>query len=296
MQSWQQSPAFRFVPEEVRAFAAASYPWRIEAAVYRSDLAHRLPDGLAMPRALGVLDLDPDAVVVWLSTVDHPPVPWDDARYERAAYLLGRLSASRPVAELGNVGDFDWSVMDYVLGRVAHDVVPHVLSDEPWGDPEVARRFGDDLRERLRGECARVEEHGRELLGLPHLVTHGDASPGNLLPGPEPDAITLIDFGFFHANPVAFDLGQLVGGEVQLGRLPDAPLDELDERCVTAYHRGLGDEGCEVDLDVVRRAHALQLFLFSGISTLPDEGMTGAQVAARAALARHSLDLLDRTG
>jgi hypothetical protein len=295
VQAWHHSPFFQDVPEPVRELAKASYPWDVEAAAYRSDLRERLPAGLAMPRAFRILDLEPDAVVIWLEAVEHAPPCWDASRFERAAHLLGRLAGSDRVRELGHLTGFRWSPMNYVVGRVLHDVVPRVTAQEPWQDPDVQGCFGD-LEDRLRAECGRIEERGAELVAMPVLTSHGDASPGNLLPGRDPDEVVLIDFGFFLPNAVGFDLGQLVGGDVQLGRLPDLPLAELDERCVTAYVRGLAAEGCEVPLDVVRRAHALQLFLFSGISSLPDEGMPPAQVAARAALARQSIDLLDRTG
>ena len=130
---------------------------------------------------------------------------------------------------------------------------------------------------------------------MPHLASHGDATANNLLASTDPDGFVLIDFGFWLRQPVGFDLGQLMAGEVQLGRLPDVPLPELDARCVAAYTRGLAEEGVDIPLDVVQRAHALQLLIFAGLSSLPDEGMPAEQVAARAALARHSLDLFDAT-
>ena len=58
VQSWGRSPAFRFVPEEMREYALASVPFEAEPRVYRSDLADRLPPGLTMPRAYAVIDLD----------------------------------------------------------------------------------------------------------------------------------------------------------------------------------------------------------------------------------------------
>ena len=65
---------------------------------------------------------------------------------------------------------------------------------------------------------------------------------------------------------------------------------------------GLAEEGVAVDLATLRRAHALQLLLFTGLSSIPfellDEQPTDAlraMAATRAAIARHSLDLLDQT-
>jgi hypothetical protein len=58
VQNWSRSPQFAMVASEIREMAAASVPWRTEASVYRSDLANRLPEGLSMPRALAVIDID----------------------------------------------------------------------------------------------------------------------------------------------------------------------------------------------------------------------------------------------
>lgn len=294
VQAWQHSPTFQQIPAEVREIAAASYPWRIEAEVYRSDLARRLPEGLSMPRAVGVFDVDPDSVVVWLETVPEDVAPWDLAQYERAAYLLGRLAARPGVLELSAVGNFPWDVTDYVDTRLQFDVIPQVQADETWQHPAVARLFGDDLRDRLRAACGLADAYGRELAALPHLASHGDACRNNLLGGQRGDLV-LIDFGLWLPKPVGHDLGQLVAGELQLGRAPTTPLGALDERCVAAYARGLADEGFLIDIDVVRRAHALQLFLFNGAPGLPEPGEPDDHIAARALLVRHSLDLLDAT-
>ena len=62
VQEWSRSPYFADVPPDFREQAARMVPWRTEAEVYRSDLADRLPDGLGMPRALGVYDLDEQVV------------------------------------------------------------------------------------------------------------------------------------------------------------------------------------------------------------------------------------------
>jgi hypothetical protein len=296
VQAWHHSPFFQLVPDHLRETAAASYPWRIEAAVYESGLAGHLPDGLSMPRSLGVFWLPEDQVVVWLEAVAHEEPPWDPNRFERVAHLLGRLSGCAALDERGEVADFPWRTADYVRGRLAAQVLPAVADDTTWESPVVAEAFGDHLRDRLRIACAAAASYAEELDALPWFVSHGDASPGNLLPGREPGGVVLVDFGFWMPKPVGFDLGQLVGGDVQLGRVPALPLDELDERCVAAYTRGLAAEGAQVDLAVVRRAHALQLFLFAGASSLPDPGMSLEVTRARAALARHSLDLLDRTG
>ena len=60
VQAWHHSPFFADVPEEAREMARASYPWRTEPLAYASDLGDRLPDGLTMPRAVGVVEFEPD--------------------------------------------------------------------------------------------------------------------------------------------------------------------------------------------------------------------------------------------
>jgi hypothetical protein len=74
IQSWSRSPLFEDVPPEHREMAEASVPWRTEALAYRSDLRERLPEGLCMPRALGVFDLDEKSAAVWLEEVRRPGI------------------------------------------------------------------------------------------------------------------------------------------------------------------------------------------------------------------------------
>ena len=81
-------------PASYQEMAAASVPWRTEGLAYASDLGDRLPEGLSMPRSLGVHDLDELSTAIWLEAVDRPAVEWDLERYRRAAYLLGRMAAS----------------------------------------------------------------------------------------------------------------------------------------------------------------------------------------------------------
>ncbi|MFC5179553.1 phosphotransferase [Nocardioides taihuensis] len=282
VQCWSRSPEFRSVPEDFREVAASSVPWRTEPLVYRSDLGDRLPDGLRMPRALGVFDLDALSSSLWLEDVRHPAVAWDLDRYTRAARLLGRLAASERVRPLADVGAFTWSIWQYVHGRVAVDVLPRLPS---------LTGLPPDLHARLLAAAERVPTVTEELVSLPRLTSHGDACPNNLLAGGDPGSFVLIDYGFWLPNPLAFDLGQLVAGEWQLGRRHTDPLPVVDEACVAAYTAGLAQEGLTLSVADVRRAHALQLFLFVGLSTALDDD----HAADRAELVAFSLDLLEAT-
>ncbi len=302
VQSWSRSPLFAEVPADYREMAAASVPWRTEGLAYASDLGDRLPEGLSMPRSLGVHDLDELSMAIWLEAVDRPVVTWDLERYRRAAHLLGRMAASPTVAPLADVGAFEWSVRSYVFGRLDMQVLPVLRDDGVWQHPAIAEAFGDDLRDRLRAAALRVDGWLEELDRMPVLTTHGDYSPNNLLPGPTPDGFTLIDFGFWMPNPIGYDLGQLLVGEVQLGRCSPATLPETEAAILPAYVAGLADEGMVVDEATVRRSHALLLMIFTGFSALPFEqiGSTSPEAfraiaADRAELARFCLDLVEST-
>jgi len=302
VQSWSRSEFFQYVPDEMKEFAEASVPWRTEPLAYGSDLGDRLPDGLTMPRAVGVFDLDEKSASVWLEKVDVMPRPWDDARYQRAAYLLGRLAGSPRVAELADVGQHGFSLQDYADGRLSAQVIPMLHDDGVWRHPLVAVTFGDELRDRLRAAAARVPAYVAEVLSLPHLPGHGDACPNNLLTTGE-DSFTLIDFGFWMPMPVGGDLSQLLIGDVQIGKQRAGDLGARDDAHITAYVSGLRDEGCDIPEPVVRRAHALHMLMMSGLSAVPVElfdqppsTALEAQVSDRAAIARFCLDRVAATG
>jgi hypothetical protein len=303
VQCWSRSPLFEPVPPEIRDMAAAGVPWRTEPLVYRSDLAARLPEGLSMPSVLGVFDLDELSASIWLAEVPAYDWPWDLDRYRRAAYLLGRLAGSQRIAPLADIGEHAWTVRDYVNGRFRHQVVPMLRDDDLWTHPLLADAFGPDLRERMRDAALRVPSWVEELAAAPHLPAHGDACPNNLLGAPSRDDFILIDFGFWKPLPLGFDLGQLVLGDVQLGRRPGASLAETDAAVVPAYVEGLAVEGMPVDPTVVRRLHALQMLIFSGLSSMPFEHLDAAPspkltnlAADRAALATYCLNLAEATG
>ena len=116
------------------------------------------------------------------------------------------------------------------------------------------------------------------------------------------DDIVLIDFGFWGTAPVGFDLGQLLLGEIQLGRRPAHTFPQLEEACLPAYVRGLRDEGCNTPVHQVRRAHAIAMTIFHAIPSIPYEHRTaeaGPELhtlfADRAAMARSILDLRHAT-
>ena len=154
---------------------------------------------------------------------------------------------------------------------------------------------------RAAADC--VPAYVEELMTLPHVTGHGDACPNNLLAVEGSDDFTLIDFGFWMPMPVGADLGQLIVGDIQIGKLRAGDLAARDDAHLAEYVRGLRDEGCDIPEPVVRRAHALHLLLMSGLSALPDELLDrdpfDPEVVTlstdRAAIARFCLDRVEAT-
>ena len=161
---------------------------------------------------------------------------------------------------------------DYLYGRLTHQVLPVLRNDEVWQHPIVAPAFDADLRARLLEAADRVHDYTEELAQCPLATGHGDACPNNLLVRPDADDFTLIDFGFWRMLPIGFDLGQLLVGDVQIGRRSSDDLQERDEACLAAYVEGLRAEGRRrAGVPSYARAHALHLLIFTGLSTLPME-------------------------
>ncbi len=303
VQSWARSPQFAAIPPHLAEVAEAGVPWRTEPLVYRSDLASRLPPGLTMPRAAAVRDLDEKSAAVWLEEIPVVPRVWTVDQLSEAAYLLGRLAARPAVQELAGIGNFAnvRVVRAYVDGRLSHQVLPMLRSEEIWRHPLVAMTFDAELRERLLSAADLVEQYANELEQMPMGASHGDACTNNLLVRPD-QSLVLIDFGFWAPEPLGFDLSQLVLGDVQLGRSPADELPATDRACTAGYVDGLRAEGCEVDAAVVRRAHALLMLIFSGLSAVPFEFLAGPPTdevrrlaTNRATAARYILDLVDHT-
>jgi hypothetical protein len=277
VQSWERSPVFLMVPEAMRAEALAMIPWEREPAVYRSDLGDRLPEGLTMPAARRVSDVDDRSAAVWLDAVDVQPVRWDGPRFERAAHLLGRLAASPRVAPVGAIGETLQLHRRYAAGRVAGQVLPALLDDDFWRHPVLAAGFDPAVRDRLRDAAARMPGFLDELDTAPLGTSHGDACPRNLLvrQGCPDGSFVLIDFGFWGRAPLGFDLSQLLLGEVQTGERSASDLPGLEAVVVPAYVAGLAAEGTDVDLAVVQRTHVLLALLFNGLSAMPFELLGG---------------------
>jgi hypothetical protein len=303
VQSWAHSPAFQSVPPELRAVAAKMLPWEVEPRAYQSELAAALPIGLRMPQTYDVIELDESSAAIWLEDIDIDDITWTAVHFRRAAELLGRFAVSPAVrAAVAPLGPLigPRTVREYAGGRVAAMVIPALLGDELWSHPLVAGSFDSELRRRTLSLVDRLPALLDELDQLPSGVCHGDACSRNLLMTRSHHDLVMIDFGFLRYAPLGFDLSQLILGEIQLGERDPDQLEAIGEVAFGAYVDGLRQAGSQANVDQVRRAHAISMAIFSGLSAIPFELLGEPPTdrvrqifAARAAVARY---ILDRVG
>jgi hypothetical protein len=302
IQAYQRSPLRLAVPAPLRAGAAAVVPWHTEADLYRSDLRHRLPPGLTTPRALAVRDLDEDSAALWLERVPVRPVAWDVERHARAAYLLGRFTASPAVAPLVTAVHGARTPRVYADGWLAGVVRPAFSGTDLWEHPLVQEAFDSRLRRRLEAAFDSLPALLDELDEAPVAAAHGDACPANLLVAADRPDLVMVDFGFCGQAPLGTDLGQLVLGQVQTGHRRVADLPALEAACLDAYMAGVEAEGGGADAARLQRSHAVLMTVFTALSAVPVEHLDADPtpalrrlVHARASVARFVLDLLDDT-
>lgn len=227
-------------PAEFRELVG-QFPWRDEAEFLLSDFA--LPPGFRRPRVLRVDDLG-DRIGLWLEDVRCADVAWDLPRFRRAALGLGR-----------------WA------GRAF------------GGAPGRALRLlyeGRLVREAfLRPDCSPFAERVPELLArleaLPQATGHNDACPQNLLvPADDPESFVVIDVGWQCPSPIGADLGQLLVGLVQEGRMAVADLPPVREAIIDAYLEGLRLEHRAVSREEVVLGCDGSLALRSAFHSAPD--------------------------
>jgi hypothetical protein len=300
--AYQRSPLRFAIPAHLRTQAAALIPWHTEADLYRSDLRDRLPHGLTIPRAAAVRDLGQDSAALWLEQVPARRVIWDAGRHARAAYLLGRLAASRAVAPLATAVHGARIPRVYAGAWLTHVALPALTEDGAWAHPLVRDAFDAQLRRRLLAAADALPALLDELDDAPAATAHGDACTANLLVAADRDALVMVDLGFCGKAPLGTDLGQLVLGEVQTGQRHPADLPGLEAACLPAYVAGLHAEGGTAGLAQARRTHAALLTVFSALPSIPIEHLDDEPTPrlrrlfhGRAAIARFALDLLDDT-
>lgn len=299
------------VPEHLREELPKHYPWRTEAQVYASGLHTAMPDGGRLPVLYRTIELDAQRTAIWMEDVaELDGATWTDTCFEDAARLLGRLAGSAAVREcVARVPDASepGRLRFYLAGPGAGILVPALRGEDLWLHPAVSAAADAGLIAGLRSLADRASALVDEIVALPQLPVHGDASPQNLLvEAPSaaggPTAFAVIDWGMYGAGCAGFDLGQLLSGWVNQGAMGGDELYRLEPLCLGAYCEGLAESGTHLDETTVRRGHAASMPIFTGLSAVPTQRLAEQDseelrglVAGRMQMARFVLDLLAST-
>ncbi|TDD18120.1 aminoglycoside phosphotransferase [Kribbella turkmenica] len=285
LQSVRHWPFIAMVPEPFRESLIQDLPWQLEIAVHRSDLGDLLPDGMRLPEAYRIDLYDDDRGTIWMENVVQEPGPWPMERFERAAYLLGRLSARRqphlvePLLPRGKRTRPGYALRNYTNGRVTMSALPALADPETWRHPMLAAavcHLGDHrLRDDLLALADRLPAVLDALDALPQCYQHGDASPQNLLvPQGRPDEFVVIDWGFDCPQAVGFDLGQLLVGLAHAGELAPEALPVVHKTILTAFMAGLAEDGMTATEQQVLYGYLGSLLARATFTALPLEQIT----------------------
>ncbi|MEU8226380.1 phosphotransferase [Kribbella sp. NPDC048915] len=283
LQSVRHSPIIEFVPVEYRQSFIDYMPWQLEVAVHRSGVGDLLPDGMRLPVAYRIDEYHDDRATLWMENVVQEWGPWPIDRFERAAYLLGRLSARRqphlvePLLPRG--GQYctpGFALRYYAQGRILGNALPTLADRQIWRDPMLAAAVCNLGEHGLRDELLALGERVPAVLdaldAMPQCYQHGDASPQNLLvPHDNPNEFVAIDWGFDCPQAVGFDLGQLLIGLAHAGELAPEALPAVHTVILNAFREGLAADGMPVDEDQVRYGYLGSLLVRAVFTALPLE-------------------------
>lgn len=273
------------VPEQFRAAFIQNLPWQLEIAVHRSGIADVLPDGLRLATAYRIDLYDDDRGTLWMENVVQEPGPWPMERFERAAYLLGRLSARRqphlvePLLPRGDITTPGVGLRYYTGGRVMMTALPAIADPQTWRHPMLAAAVCHLGDHRLRDDLLDLGERLPAVLdaldALPQCYQHGDASPQNLLVAEgNPDEFVVIDWGFDCPQAVGFDLGQLLVGLAHAGELAPEALPAVHKAILKAFLKGLAEDGMQVTEEQVLYGYLGSLCARATFTALPLEQIT----------------------
>jgi thiamine kinase-like enzyme len=152
--------------------------------------------------------------------------------------------------------------------------MPGTRGEDLWRVPAVADTADKHMIAGLRSLTDRAAELMEEIIALPALPAHGDASPQNLLvertaggPGGS-TSFAVIDWGLYGLACAGFDLGQLLAGWVNQGLMGGEELYRLEPLCLQACREGLAEARREVPENTVRRGHAASMALFTGLQAV----------------------------
>lgn len=255
----------RLLPPEIASHFADTFPWRSELELWDPRVQASLPTGLRAPDLLGLVEFPDDRVAVWQEDIAEAVVEWDDARFARAAHLLGRWNARSTTPEVLAVSDLPpgFALRMYAERAVAARGLAPLRDEALWAHPWLVEHR--DLAADLTRLGARIPSLLDRLDSFVQTLPHGDASPQNLLvPAHDEAELLVIDVSFRSPHALGFDLGQLLVGLVHSDVVPASRLPAITAAIVPAYVAGLAAEGLTTGLDQVPEAFATSVLLRSG--------------------------------
>ncbi|TWD73386.1 phosphotransferase family enzyme [Kribbella amoyensis] len=270
------------VPAELREVFIRNIPWQLEIAVHTGDLDQVLPEGLRLARLYRIDEYEDERGTLWMEDVVQEQGIWPLERFERAAFLLGRLSARRqthlvrPLLPRDGVETPGVGLRYYTENRVLQGAVPALADEATWRHPLLAAAVDATGEHELRTDLLALAEQLPAVLDaldtVPQCYQHGDASPQNLLvPNGSPDEFVAIDWGFDCPQAVGFDLGQLLVGLAHAGELAPSALPAVHKVILAAFLEGLAADGMDVTAEQVRFGYLGSLLARATFTAIPVE-------------------------
>lgn len=234
-------------------------PFQRELLLYRSGILDGLPEGIAAPRLLGVLEHADDEPWMWMEDVaGEESLRWPVERFGLAARHFGRLQgvflAGAPL------GDHRW--LD-ISGRLR----PALAKSFERAAPVLERFRTHPLTNRLRdtdiGTGLRRLWADREVFldaldGMPRSLCHGDFCYPNLFArrlGDGADQTVVIDWQYSGRRQIGGDIAGLIADSSVIPvRRKAAEPEAFTEMVLEAYLSGLREAGWKGDMRIARFA------------------------------------------
>ena len=180
----------------------------------------------------------------------------------------------------------------YYVGRVIPAALPTLADDAIWAHPLLAELADPHLRADLTELARKLPAIIEHLAQLPQLLSHGDASPQNLLvPADGSETFVIIDWTMSGLTAAGDDLSQLLIGLAHDGALAVDQLPALRELVARQYTAGLASEGFLIDEGDVRDGMDGGLAVRSALTAIPFERLGDPVTHELTELFRHRLAL-----
>ncbi len=241
-------------------------PFHRELLLHQSGILDDLPDGIAAPRCLGVIESTDDEPWMWLEDVaGQEALRWPVERFGVAGYhwglLQGAFLAGAPLPDHPWLDTGGW--VKASLARALDQAEP--LLEKFRTHPLAGRVYDSPLGEKLRRLWAERQIFVDALDRMPRSLCHGDFCYPNLfarrIPGGT-DQTVVIDWEYAGWRQIGGDIAGLIADSAVIPvRRKAAEPEEFTELVLDGYLSGLRDAGWKGDLRIARFACTATLAL-----------------------------------